>query len=140
MWTSPLQPAVARKLPRIAALVMPANGVTANGPCNNTNPNHITACLGDTAALTLSCVPPGQDEGVAPPGRRLPSPLPTRQGKWPFYAIFSTPREARTGETQIPFGGRRSHRAAAQTVADRHRLITTPRAAAAVRREINHQL
>ena len=30
---------------------------------NNNNPNHITACLGDTAALTLSCVPPGQGEG-----------------------------------------------------------------------------
>ena len=114
----------------ITALVMPANGVT-NGPCNNNNPSYINACLGDTAALTLSCVPPGQDKGVAPPGRRLPSPLPTRQGKWPFYAILPTPREARTGETQIPVGGRRSHRAAAQTVADRHQLITAPHAAAA---------
>ena len=118
------------RIREITALVMPANGVT-NGPCNNNNPSYITACLGDTAALTLSCVPPGQDKGVAPPGRRLPSPLPTRQGKWPFYAILPTPREARTGETQIPFGGRRSHRAAAQTVADRHQLITAPRAAAA---------
>ena len=123
----------------ITALVMPTNGVT-NGPCNNNNPSYINACLGDTAALTLSCVPPGQDKGVAPPGRRLPSPLPTRQGKWPFYAILPTPRpfyailptprEARTGETQIPFGGSRSHCAAAQPAAGRHQL-NTPRATAA---------
>ena len=98
-----------------------ARGLAGRNPEILTGPPeaaHRTSKL--LAALTLSCVPPGQDEGVAPPGRRLPSPLPTRQGKWPFYAIFSTPREARTGETQIPFGGRRSHRAAAQTVADRH--------------------
>ena len=39
-------------------------------------------------------------------------------------------REARIGETQIPFGGSRSHCAAAQPAADRHQL-NTPRAAAA---------
>ena len=55
------------RIREITALVMPANGVT-NGPCNN-NPSYITACLGDTAALTLSCVPPGQDKGVANLGR-----------------------------------------------------------------------
>ena len=54
-----------------------------------------------------------------------------RQGNCPFYAILPSPREARIGETQIPFGGSRSHRAAAPTVADRHQLFTAPRAAAA---------
>ena len=112
----------------ITALVMPTNGVT-NGPCNTSNPSNLTACFGDTAALTLSCVPPGQDRGVAPPGRRFPASLPPRQGNWPFYPILPTPREARIGETQIPFGGSRSHRAAAPTVADRHQLVTAPRAA-----------
>ena len=63
----------------ITALVMPTNGVT-NGPCNTSNPSNLTACLEDTAALTLSCVSPGQDAGVAPPGRRLPATLPPRQG------------------------------------------------------------
>ena len=115
----------------ITALVMPTNGVT-NGPCNTSNPSHITAWLGHTAALTLSCVSPGQDAGVAPPGRRLPAPLPPRQGNRPsFYPVLPTPREARIGETQIPFGGSRSHRAAAPAVADRHQLFTAPRAAAA---------
>ena len=114
----------------ITALVMPTNGVT-NGPCNTSNPSNITACLGHTAALTLSCVSPGQDAGVAPPGRRLPAPLPPRQGNRPsFYPVFLTPREARIGETQIPFGGSRSHCAAAQPAAGRHQL-NTPRAAAA---------
>ena len=116
----------------ITALVMPTNGVT-NGPCNTSNPSHITAWLGHTAALTLSCVSPGQDAGVAPPGRRLPAPLPPRQGNRPsFYPVFLTPREARIGETQIPFGGSRSHCAAAQPAAGRHQL-NTPRAAAAQR-------
>ena len=114
----------------ITALVMPTTGVT-NGPCNSGNPSNITACLEDTAALPLSCVSPGQDAGVAPPGRRLPAPLPPRQGNRPsFYPVFLTPREARIGETQIPFGGSRSHCAAAQPAADRHQL-NTPRAAAA---------
>ena len=114
----------------ITALVMPTNGVT-NGPCNTSNPSHITAWLGHTAALTLSCVSPGQDAGVAPPGRRLPAPLPPRQGNRPsFYPVLPTPREARIGETQIPFGGSRSHCAAAQPAAGRHQL-NTPRAAAA---------
>ena len=114
----------------ITALVMPTNGVT-NGPCNTSNPSNITACLGHTAALTLSCVSPGQDAGVAPPGRRLPAPLPPRQGNRPsFYPVLPTPREARIGETQIPFGGSRSHCAAAQPAAGRHQL-NTPRAAAA---------
>ena len=114
----------------ITALVMPTNGVT-NGPCNTINPSYITACLGDTVALTLSYVPPGQDAGVALPRRQIPASLPSRQGKLPFYSIFLTPREARIGETQIPFGDSRSHCAAAQTVADRHQLNTAPRAAAA---------
>ena len=117
----------------ITALVMPPNGVT-NGPCNTSNPSNITAWLGHTAALTLSCVSPGQDAGVAPPGRRLPAPLPPRQGNRPsFYPVFLTPREARIGETQIPFGGSRSHCAAAQPAASRHQL-NTPRAAAAAQR------
>ena len=90
----------------ITALVMPPEGVS-KGPCNTSNPSYITACFGDTAALTLSCVPPGQDKGVAPPGRRLPSSLPTQQGKWPFLRGLLTPREARIGETQIPFALRR---------------------------------
>ena len=118
------------RIREITALVMPPNGVT-NGPCNTSNPSNITACLGHTAALTLSCVSPGQDAGVAPPGRRLPAPLPPRQGNRPsFYPVFLTPREARIGETQIPFGGSRSHCAAAQPAAGRHQL-NTPRAAAA---------
>ena len=118
------------RIREIAALVMPPNGVT-NGPCNTSNPSNITACLGDTGALTLSCVSPGQDAGVAPPGRRLPAPLPPRQGNRPsFYPVLPTPREARIGETQIPFGGSRSHCAAAQPAAGRHQL-NTPRAAAA---------
>ena len=92
----------------ITALVMPPEGAS-KGPCNTSNPSYITACFGDTAALTLSCVPPGQDKGVVPPGRRLPSSLPTQQGKWPFLRGLLTPREARIGETQIPFGDSRSH-------------------------------
>ena len=112
---------------------MPPNGVR-NGPCNTSNPSNLTACLEDTAALTLSCVSPGQDAGVAPPGRRLPAPLPPRQDNRPsFYPVLPTPREARIGETQIPFGGSRSHCAAAQPAAGRHQL-NTPRAAAAAQR------
>ena len=118
------------RIREITALVVTPNGVT-NGPCNTSNPSNITAYSGDTAALTLSCVPPGQDRGLAPSGRRLPASLPPWQGNWPFYAILLTPREARIGETQNPFGGSRSHRAAAPTVADRHQLDTAPRAAAA---------
>ena len=118
------------RIREITALVMPPNGVT-NGPCNTSNPNTLTACLGDTVALTLSYVPPGQDAGVALPRRQIPASLPSRQGKLPFYSIFLTaPREARIGETQIPFGDSRSHCAAAQPAADRHQL-NTPRAAAA---------
>ena len=120
----------------ITALVMPTNGVT-NGPCNTSNPSYITACLGDTVALTLSYVPPGQDAGVALPRRQIPASLPSRQGKLPFYSIFLTPREARIGETQIPFGDSRSHCAAAQPAADRHQLNTAPRAAAAAVRSVN---
>ena len=57
--------------------------------------------------------------------------LPPRQDSRPsFYPVFLTPREARIGETQIPFGGSRSHCAAAQPAAGRHQL-NTPRAAAA---------
>ena len=86
--------------------------------------SYITACLGDTVALTLSYVPPGQDAGVALPRRQIPASLPSRQGKLPFYSIFLTPREARIGETQIPFGDSRSHRAAALAVADRRQQNT----------------
>ena len=86
---------------------MLTNGVT-NGPCNTSNPNALTACLGDTVALTLSYVPPGQDAaGVARPRRQIPASLSSRQGKLPFYSILLTPREARIGETQIPFGDSR---------------------------------
>ena len=113
---------------------MTPNGVT-NGPCNTSNPSNLTACLEDTAALTLSCVLPGQDAGVAPPRRRLPASLPSQQGSWPFYPIFAQSHllfcSCRNATGQgITCSDSRSHCAAAPTAAGRYQL-NTPHAAAA---------